>query len=935
MKMPQQVFFILVFFIFVGSPVALAFNVNAEAAQKYEQALIAKQNGENKAAIIHLKNALQLDNDYISAHILLGKLYLEENNGALAEKELIKANSLGADRSLTVVALAESYAQQFKYKEVIEKIFPLGYGRTISVKLYVLQGQASVELKALDNAESAFNDALKLDPDSIDAMLGLAAVLLQQGKFSEASEFVGTAQRIDKDNPDAWYVKGSIFHAMGSPEKAIKSYNKVITQKPDHMSALIARAGVFIDLGEDKKALSDVLRIRELNPNDPRAAYFHAVLLAKKGDDTNARKALMEASAIIDGLSQEAIREHSASLLLAGLIKFSLAEYEKANDYFSQYVRLYPQNPSARKLLGSTLIKKREFRNAIVTLEPALRVIPNDYKLLTMLGTAYMNVNKFTQASEMFDRALLLSNQDSSVRFKSALNQLAGGNKATAIDELDAVFSNDKDNGKAGILLAMLYVKALKFSQALNVARQLVDKNPDNLTALNLYGSILMANGDKPGAKKVLNKVISIDPTLMSAQINLIKINIQENKLTEAENRLQVLLKSNPGSELIMHELAIVSTRKGDAKAARRWLEKAQAKNPKSINAAVPLIDYYLANSLPKEAVRVGEEVESAHPENLRLMDALGRSYLAIGKVKTAQSVFRRMSLLANYNGRILYQVAKLQLQARDVEKAIWSLQKAVESDKTDLKSHVLLVEVLIRNAQFLSAREEAKKLAVNFPDKPQAYGLLGDISLAENKLTAAIKFYKKSLSIQASSRGTTQLSLAYRLAGNIKKSEQVLKQWLRKQPGDIAARQGLAEHYLRVGQTKKAAGYYEAVLKSGVNNASILNNLAMIYGDSDVSKALAYAKKAVELAPDQAFVLDTLGWLMVKHGDVSAGLTYLRDANARQSSSGEIHYHIAVALEKLGRKTEAVNELEEAIRMNGGFDGLENAKALLKQWNN
>ncbi len=923
----------LILIVSLNSPFALAVSTSKEAAEKYEQALIAKQNNEIKTAIIHLKNALQLNNNYIAAHILLGKLYLDENRGALAEKELTKANTLGADRSLTVIPLAESYHLQFKFKDVIEKIFPLGYSPTISSKLYILQGQAYSEIKSFKNAKAAFNEAQKLNPDSIDSLLGLASIYLQQGKPAKANEYIDKAKNIDNSNPDVWYIQGSTFHAASALKEAEVSYSKVIKAKPDHTSALIARAGVYIDQNKLKQAYGDISTLRKLNPMDPRAAYFQAVLLAKTGDKKSSKKALLKASSIIDSMSREAILEHAPSLLLAGLIKFSLGEYEKANDYLKNYVLLYPHNPSARKLLGSTLIKNKEYQNAASVLEPALKITPDDYKLLTMLGTAYMHTNQHTQAAEMFDKALILGNQDSSIRFESALNQLASGNKNTAIDELDSIFSTDNNNDKAGILLAMLFIKNLELQKALKITKQLAEKKPNNLTVLNLHASTLLSTGDLINAKKILDQILIIDPNLISAQINRVKIDIQENQINKANQRLLDLLKKNPNSDLIMQQLAIISTQKGDKKSAQLWLEKAHAKNPRSINTSTRLMDYYLSDNNPQKAIGVGEDIQSKHPNNLQIMDALGRSYLAANKIRTAQAILKRMSLIANYNSRALHRIAKLQLQTKDTDNAIWSLRKAITSDKKDLASIVLLTDVLIQSNKLSLAQKEAKNIIKLFPKHAQGYGLQGDIALAERKIDVAIKNYKKSLNIKPTPRAISQLSLAYQLANKNKEAENNLRKWLIKHPEDSIIRQRLAEFYLLTGSKLKATKHYNILLNTGNENAQILNNLAMIHADSDSALALQYAQKAIKLAPEQAIVIDTLGWLLVKNERYQEGLTYLRDANARQSTNPEIHYHIAIALNKLGRTNEAIRELKIAIEANQYFEGLSIAEDLLRKW--
>jgi Flp pilus assembly protein TadD len=61
----------------------------------------------------------------------------------------------------------------------------------------------------------------------------------------------------------------------------------------------------------------------------------------------------------------------------------------------------------------------------------------------------------------------------------------------------------------------------------------------------------------------------------------------------------------------------------------------------------------------------------------------------------------------------------------------------------------------------------------------------------------------------------------------------------------------------------------------------------------------------------------------------VEEGLHYLRSAHSRESQNPEIRYHIAVALDKLGRKDEAKQELEQALSSNSPFSGIEHAKAL------
>jgi len=910
-------------------------SINRETASLYEKALIAKEGNETKTAIIHLKNALQINDNYIAAHVLLGSLYLKDGNPALAEKELTKANKMGADKSVTVIPLAESYFAQHKYKQLTDDIFPLGYDPKIVTELYILHGNAQIELKALDLARDAFNEALKFTPDSISALLGLVTISLKEGNYEDAIHYSDRAYEIDNTNLEVWYAKGSINHAKGDLEKAIKDYSRVLEQKPDHLSAHIARIGIYLDLNKNNIALREITNIRESHPDDPRAAYLHAVILAKTNDTINSKKVLKEASTLIDRIPSEALYEREATLMLAGVIKYSLGEYEKAHDYLKFYVAQYPYNPSARKLYGSTLLQKNDYKSALRILEPSLKQSPNDQSLLMMLGQAYMKANQHHHASEMFDKALKMQPENPEIKFQGALNYLASGKTDMALTGLAETFNKNKQNKQAGIILNLLHIKEQRFEEALIITEKLAEKFPNNLTILNLLASNQMATNRINEAKSTLKKAISIDIDFIPAQINLAKLLIRQKKYDDAEKRLLEVLQSKPNNALCMIELGKLAFIRNDKKGALQWLEKAHAKNPQSIHTAIELINLYLTYKQHNDAIRIAEDIETNNNENLKIMDALTRSYIAANKIKSAQTTLRRMSILAGYNTRILTQIAKLQLQAQDTEKAIWSLQKAVEGDDKDLSVRVLLTETLMNTNNFPLAEEHVQKLIKLFPNQPQGYGLMGDFHLRNNKYRQAIKYYKQAKKLQESTYVVLRLSQAYSQSGKLETAIKTLKDWLRERPNDLRSLQALAEYYLASNKPDLARKYFEVALKSNSNNPDILNNLALLVANSDKEKSLAYAKRANQISPDNPVINDTLGWILIKNGKPEEGLQYLRSAAIRQASNPEIHYHIAVALELLGRKSEALKALKLSLASKTHFPEIKDAEQLMDRLNN
>ena len=109
----------------------------------------------------------------------------------------------------------------------------------------------------------------------------------------------------------------------------------------------------------------------------------------------------------------------------------------------------------------------------------------------------------------------------------------------------------------------------------------------------------------------------------------------------------------------------------------------------------------------------------------------------------------------------------------------------------------------------------------------------------------------------------------------------------------------------------KTAARHYQAIVVLQPDNAMFLNNLAWVSGELGDPKALSYAEKAATLAPATPAILDTLGTLLVKKGDVTQGLEKLRKAAQLAPNASDIRLHLAKALIKAGDKSAARKELE------------------------
>ncbi|MDB3989873.1 tetratricopeptide repeat protein, partial [Pseudomonadales bacterium] len=69
-------------------------------------------------------------------------------------------------------------------------------------------------------------------------------------------------------------------------------------------------------------------------------------------------------------------------------------------------------------------------------------------------------------------------------------------------------------------------------------------------------------------------------------------------------------------------------------------------------------------------------------------------------------------------------------------------------------------------------------------------------------------------------------------------------------------------------------------------------NNLAWIYGEKELAKALAAGKRAHELAPENGEILDTYAWFLYKSGELGTAKDMLARAVELSPNNEEIRQH-------------------------------------------
>jgi len=108
----------------------------------------------------------------------------------------------------------------------------------------------------------------------------------------------------------------------------------------------------------------------------------------------------------------------------------------------------------------------------------------------------------------------------------------------------------------------------------------------------------------------------------------------------------------------------------------------------------------------------------------------------------------------------------------------------------------------------------------------------------------------------------------------------------------------------------------YELALRYDPDNDNAMNNYAynLSVREENLERAKELALKAIEVAPENAAYLDTVGWVYFKLGDYDRAERFIQAAIDTGAASAEVLEHRGDVEEQLGNMEEAQNWWRQAL---------------------
>ncbi len=886
------------------------------------QAKASIAEGDTQAAVIHFKNAIAADPDNADLRYKLGKLYLDTQDPASAEKELKRARKSGYDASIIDPLLAQSILEQGEFQRVLDE-FPLPESGTPDRALLVARANAELSLKDTIAAQRTLDTAIKLDASHPEVRLALARLAMSKREFPAALQQAEQAIKARPDYLDAWLIKGDLLRLLGQTEAATAAYRAALKIDDTSAGARLALAGIALNAQRLDEAQAQVAAVLKKYPAHLQGRYTQALISFRAQKTELARDQL---AGVLKGAPDFALAN-----ILSASIEYALGNLQTAEAQLNKYLKVAPNNLYAVRLLAATQLRLGHLDDAARTLAPLMkRDELRDPGSLILAGEIARTQKNYPQATAYFERAAQLNPDSATIRTELGLSRLAQGDSRALADLQSA--SAMEDGSRAHTLIILTHLARKNFTAALASIDDLDKKQGVSPASLNYRGAAYLGQNDRAKARASFSRALELDPGFYPAASNLAQLDVQDKQPGRARARYESILKATPNHLNAMLALAGLRKSAADEKGFLAWLDKAASAHPKAIEPRVALARYYLDKGDPGKALAMAREAVNAEPGHLGALETLGAVQLVSGDTANALASYRKLVELQPDNPTLKLKLARTQLAAKDQEGARKTLQEALRKQPDFVDGKILLGSIEIQRVQYDAALRLAGEIQKQHPRNPAGHVLEGEAAFARKNYAAALSAYERAHAVSPSGNWLARQLVMLNALQRGAEGERRIADWLTKHRDDLGLRAVLADNLIKRSQYKAAAGHYLTLNKQKPGDLMVLNNLAYTLFESGDRRAAGYAAEALKLQPDNPAVLDTYGWILTRSGKYAEGLASLKKAQAKAPDAPEIHWHLAYALHASGDKARARQELKTLLGRNMAFAAEPDARKLYQQ---
>jgi len=762
-------------------------------------------------------------------------------------------------------------------------------------------GVAFVRLQQLRQGMEQFQLALKSKPDSIQIRNSLGAVLLDMGQAAAAQAEFEAAVQVD---PKSVFALDHLAQALSLQRHyaaAIRYWSRALALQPGSPDLMLSLGIATYQNGD---ASGSIRILDELVKAHPEFKSGHFNLANIFAHESRFREAADEYAQV---LRLDPSDDQARLAMVKALV--TVAAYQDALAPAEAYVSRKPADPEGHLLLGSVYRGLGTYDKAERELRVAVAGRPNDPDAQYQLGFVLVRNGKPKEALTHLQRAVELKPSDTAAQFQ-LIGVLRGLGDSARAAEVEQEFKKAKEHEFTLNQVAAKGNQAnelLRSGQPLKAAdiyRQMLQIDPNNAQTEYNLALALDAAHDIAGERQALEKAVSLDPKMGEAGAELGRLALTSGDLKSAEQWLRSALDANPQLASARGNLAVVCALKGDSVQAEKLLRQALEDDPGyaqgHLNLGLVLAQQQKFTAAENEL----DEALKLMPKDLKALSADGKVKVRLGKNEEGIALLREVVTLAPQSAAAHLDLAIALADSYNLPAALAETTLATKLAPNSAATHFNRGRVLFDLGKVSEAQPEFQTASRLAPDLAEPYYYLALIEEQNGDFAKAVNYLQTTVKLQPHNAPAW-----YLLGQNLEReghTKEAIPAWREAIAIDPSYSQALwklarALRLINPSEAERMMARYESVQKDRriLDRAATLGNDAVASMRAhELPEALRELKEAIRICGNcaiQANLHKNLGLLYCQIGDIDKGKQELLTARRTQPSDPDIARALAL----------------------------------------
>jgi tetratricopeptide (TPR) repeat protein len=685
-------------------------------------------------------------------------------------------------------------------------------------------------------------------------------------------EFRNAAQLMPND-PESHYQLGLVYLQTNIVNGAIDEFRKVIALNPKHSGAQLKLAELMVasrqkELVEEAATkLHDVLTV---SPDDPEVINTLAAAESQLGKTQDAIRRLEE--------SMERFPSHVQSYIVLAHVKLRQKDFAGAEDVLKKAAANAPSSAEAALALGRLYVILQQPEKAEVEVKRALQLSPTSTSVLITLAGLQIAGHRPDEADQTFKQLAALP--DGTYRSVHAMFLYQNGKRDSGVAEFEKLAKDHPDDRVVRTLLVRAYLEMNRTREAHQTLTAALKRNAKDIDAL----------------------------------FQKSELDLKLGKMGEAEEDLMAVLRFRPDLAGTHFGLASLYKAKGLPKREEEELLQALRLNPKMLLARLSLARSLILANQAKSALEILDQAPALQRSMAAVVIERNWALLALGNIKELRTILDQ-ALRNQRSPDLLLQDALLKMEQRDYLGARIAAEEVLRYSPGEVRAARVVAQSYAAQKEASLALQRLTEIAAGNPKSAPIQHLLGQWNMDAGNLVGARKAFEAA-KVADLKFLPADLALAEvdRRENRTEEARQRLIGIATADPRNVPALLTLGVIEGNLGKRPEAIARYRAVLDIDSTNVLALNNLAYALARADPDEALKLASQAVEIAPDSALVLDTVGWVYYQKGIFGSAANYFKAA-LNKDPTPRTQFHLAMCLVKLGQEDSGQRMLRAALQ--------------------